>query len=111
MEGIIRELKSILSPDRLGIMCSLVIIVFSLFATQIDNFLIFLFGASAFCMFFGMSFNAQTHTKENITEKGTERITWHELYFTGYPEVSKVLFWIAAILFGSFLIRAGILVL
>ena len=105
MNKLVRELKSISSPDKFGLVFSTVIIVFSFFSQKLDSLLAFLFGAALFLIFTGMSLNRETktqvHTDGNIKNTFTEDI----LYFKRYPMISKVFFWIGGITLIIFFVR------
>jgi len=105
MDKIIRELKSISQPDKLGMISSTLIILLSFFGNKIDTFMTFLFGISTFFIFSGMSLNRER--REDVFSDGKTRttITNEYLHFKNYPKPSKIFFWIGGILFVLFLIR------
>ena len=97
-EGTIRGLNKIQGVDKLGVICSTLIIIFSFFSKTIDTLMTFLFGASAFSFFVGISLNT------NDIPLGTNLVQ-HRIYYKNYPNSSKVLFVIASLLFVVFLVR------
>ena len=105
MDKLVKELKTISSPDKFGLVFATIIIVFSFFSQKLDGLLAFLFGSSLFLIFTGMSFNrnvkTQVHHDGNIKNTYTEDI----LYLKNFPTISKVFFWIGGIVLIIFFVR------
>ena len=100
---LVKELKEIRMPDRLGLVCSTLIMLFSFFGTKIDTVMTFLFGASTFIFFFSMSLNRETHTEVRRVDNEVITNTEDKLWFTKYSKVSKWLFGFSALIFVLFI--------
>ncbi len=105
MNKLVRELNSVSSPDKFGLIFSTVIIVFSFFSQKLDSLLAFLFGASLFFIFTGMSLNRETRTQVQTDENVKNTYTEEILYFRNYPAISKVFFWIGGMVLLIFFVR------
>lgn len=91
MDKIVNELKNTRSADLLGILVSFLIIVFSIFGTQIDTMIPFLFGAGLLCTsisaYYGKVVQENSTIREldeNKKEKTTKTKKWFD------PELYKI---------------------
>jgi len=105
LENVIKELNNVSSIDKLGLICSTLIILFSFFGNRIDTLMTFLFGTSLFMWFAGMSFNADTKSKEEITPAVKITTTLHSIYLNNYKWQSKLFFFISLVLFFGMVAR------
>lgn len=105
MDKFVSALNQVSQPDKLGIICATLIIVFSFFSKSIDSILTFLFGSFLLLMFIAQSFNRESHTQIQSDEKTKLTQTKETMMFSNYPPLSIALFWISGVLSFLFFIR------